>query len=122
MLARDSNGVLDASRSQVLACVYMSSPEAGKIFLRVSPTLKAKWVEMCKERRVNQNLAGTNLVEWVVIQDPEIQLAVLGSKPATAQELAVLIKRLGREVPRSEIKLQAAHKKTVHQTPKNPPR
>lgn len=54
----------------------LMTEDREKIFIRVTPELKQRWVAITKDRGIPQNLAGERLVEWIVKQTDEVQLAV----------------------------------------------
>lgn len=41
------------------------SDEIPKIFIRVSPQAKKRWMKMCASRGIKQQTAGTPLWDWI---------------------------------------------------------
>lgn len=82
LIPRDSNRVVDASLSDVIASDCMATDYTGgqgKIFLRVPESLKQAWIQACEDRKIKQNDAGEALVSLVVSQDdPVVQSQMFG--------------------------------------------
>lgn len=74
--------VVDASVSRLLAYGSMP-PEPQKIFIRVSPEAKARWIKMCAARGVKQQLAGERLFDWIARQNKSVQQAILNGGKVT---------------------------------------
>lgn len=66
---------IDGGASLVLASACMKTADAKKIFLRVSPELKKEWQALCAKVKMKEQQAGVALVEWILRQPRDIQLA-----------------------------------------------
>lgn len=78
--------VVDASVSHLLAYDLVQQ-KIPKIFIRVTPLLKKRWMKMCESRGVKQQVAGTRVFEWLVKQDQAIQQAILnGGKTVVVRD------------------------------------
>lgn len=61
--------------------IDVAEQDAEQIRIRVSPDLKAKWSAMLEKRKISQQAAVVALMDWIVDQDPLLQLSIFGQVP-----------------------------------------
>ena len=65
--------------------------------VRLDNPLKARVDEMLLDRKISAQDAGVAMLEWIVCQDPLVQLVVLGQIGATSDILKLMVEYLQRD-------------------------